>query len=423
MTLSENEDLAYLRSILSVRETCEKVYGKSLGKNNGKSKHFDVSTDKMSKVADYLLNIIERDYQNLADIPVHGRWQHLNCNGVDRMDNLIQKWTSEGHDSLEVCRRLIDLITFSVIVDAGAGSTWNYKEGETLIGRSEGLAIASFYMFQKGDLSKDKSQTVNGATLKSFDKADFDKGFQISAENSLQGYEGRIELIRSLGNSLLEKPELFGDDARPGNIIDYLFKLNNSNEIDLQQVWEALMTGYTSIWPKGRLTLHGQPLGDCWKYKTESGEIIVTFHKLTQWLCYSLLRPLEQFGYKFKISSKDLQTGLPEYRNGGLFYDLGVITLKEEFLNIGLENSQRYGYDPSIPTFEPDSAVIVEWRCLTIGLLDALLPSVNSKLGSKLQLSQLIEAGTWKAGREIAAELRPKTAGPPINLHSDGTVF
>lgn len=183
------------------------------------------------------------------------------------------------------------------------------------------------------------------------------------------------------------------------------------------------MTGYTSIWPTGRLTLNGEPLGDCWVYKTENDEIIVSFHKLTQWLCYSLLRPLEEFGYKFNISSKDLQTGLPEYRNGGLFYDLGVLSLKEEYLNIGLTNSKKYGYDPSIPTFTPDDGVIVEWRCLTIGLLDILLPLVNDKLGSNLQLSQLIEAGTWKAGREIAAELRSKTSGPPINLHSDGTVF
>ena len=187
------------------------------------------------------------------------------------------------------------------------------------------------------------SQTVQGSRLKDFSQQDFDKGFQISSKNSLQGYEGRIQLIRSLGKSLSERPELFGEDARPGNIIDHLYKLNGSENIDLQQLWEVLMTGYTSIWPTGRLTLNGEPLGDCWVYKTENDEIIVSFHKLTQWLCYSLLRPLEEFGYKFNISSKDLQTGLPEYRNGGLFYDLGVLSLKEEYLNIGLTNSKKYG--------------------------------------------------------------------------------
>lgn len=423
MTHTECEDLEYLRSIQSVRETCKKVYGPPLQTENGDSTHFEVDLGKMSKVTDYLVNIIERDYKNLGDIPVHGRWQHLNCNGIDRMGSLINSWAAQNIDPLEVCRRLIDLITFSVIVDAGAGSEWSFVEKETKINRSEGLAVASFYMFKDGALSHDKSQTVQGSRLKDFSQQDFDKGFQISSKNSLQGYEGRIQLIRSLGKSLSERPELFGEDARPGNIIDHLYKLNGSENIDLQQLWEVLMTGYTSIWPTLRLTLNGEPLGDCWVYKTENDEIIVSFHKLTQWLCYSLLRPLEEFGYKFNISSKDLQTGLPEYRNGGLFYDLGVLSLKEEYLNIGLTNSKKYGYDPSIPTFTPDDGVIVEWRCLTIGLLDILLPLVNDKLGSNLQLSQLIEAGTWKAGREIAAELRSKTSGPPINLHSDGTVF
>ncbi len=35
----------------------------------------------------------------------------------------------------------------------------------------------------------------------------------------------------------------------------------------------------------------------------------------------------------------------------------------------------------------------------------------------------LFNLGTWKAGREIAAKLRPDTKGPPIEVISDGTVF
>jgi len=38
-------------------------------------------------------------------------------------------------------------------------------------------------------------------------------------------------------------------------------------------------------------------------------------------------------------------------------------------------------------------------------------------------LPKVLEAGTWKLGREIAAELRPDSKGPPINIISDGTVF
>ncbi|KAG9543741.1 hypothetical protein KCU97_g21606, partial [Aureobasidium melanogenum] len=52
---------------------------------------------------------------------------------------------------------------------------------------------------------------------------------------------------------------------------------------------------------------------------------------------------------------------------------------------------------------------------------------VNSQLGlvgsKKLSLAQVLEAGTWKAGREIAEVSRPNTKEPPIMIVSDGTVF
>jgi hypothetical protein len=57
-------------------------------------------------------------------------------------------------DRVEQARRLIDLVLVSVLVDAGAGQVWKYttEEGER-IGRSEGLALASFDMFLNGYFS------------------------------------------------------------------------------------------------------------------------------------------------------------------------------------------------------------------------------------------------------------------------------
>lgn len=415
------QEVQYLRSINSVRDTTGKVFKKAVTNSSGQ--YFKVAPEKLDEVVEFLVGIVERDYAKLSDIPVHGRWQHLNYGGKDRMGELVKNWTAEGLDSLEISRRLIDLITFSVLVDAGAGNVWKFTEDGQDIGRSEGLAVASYHMFINGALSADASETVQGEKLANFTKDAFIDGFQISDKNPLEGFEGRLGLIQRLGAALTANPEIFGATGRPGNLIDYLYGLHSSNEINLTDLWDALMDGYSSIWPSGRLTVSGVSLGDCWVYKDEGDEYIVTFHKLTQWLCYSLLVPLEEYGYKFKITDKDLQTGLPEYRNGGLFYDFGVLELKDDILHEGKANSERLGYDNSIPTFDPDSGVIVEWRCLTIGLLDALLPLVNQRLNAELQLPQLIEAGTWKAGREIAAKLRPETNGPPINLNSDGTVF
>lgn len=106
------------------------------------------------------------------------------------------------------------------------------------------------------------------------------------------------------------------------------------------------------------------------------------------------------------FAGSDLLTGLPEYRNGGLLIDMGLMTLKEQDLQRGLEafreNSQIKG-QPSVevvPLFSADDDVIVEWRAATVGFLDELLLEVNSQLGlmgeDQLTLPQLLEAGSWK---------------------------
>ncbi|SCU89376.1 LANO_0D04654g1_1 [Lachancea nothofagi CBS 11611] len=444
------DPVKYLKSICSVRETTSQVFQYAC-KNHG-GNHFDLELSQMAPVADFLCSIIERDYgTNYVQIPSHGRWQHLNYGSQPRVESLIQQWTEAGVDKIEIARKLIDLFVLSVLVDAGAGNVWKYtipgsaNDTQQQVGRSEGLAVASYYMFAEGQFSSDPQDSfkVCGSALEGFSLQDFAKGFQISNANPMDGFEGRLQLIQRLGRALNSNADIFGPEGRPGGIVDYLYGLAKKTSggecvIDLEDVWDALMAGLTSIWPAGRTVVNGEPLGDVWSLDTKADAVssgvatapenvptdLVTFHKLTQWLCYSLLVPLEQYGHQFTITNKQLQTGLPEYRNGGLFYDFGVLKLKPEALERGLKLSVKLQKpNTTLPTFEPQDGAIVEWRCLTIGLLDYLLPIVNEKLGYQLSLPQLIEAGSWKAGREIAAKLRPETNGPPIDLHSDGTVF
>ncbi|CUS20559.1 LAQU0S01e09384g1_1 [Lachancea quebecensis] len=445
------EAVEYLKSIKSVRETTSQVFNYAV--SNGGGFHFDLDLDQMPRVADFLCDIVKRDYgSDYASIPPHGRWQHLNHGHSGRVEDLITQWRGAGVEEVEIARKLVDLLVFSVLVDAGAGNTWKFTVpgSSTTVGRSEGLAVASYYLFVEGSLSSDRDDPykVTGKALSTFGAEMFSRGFQVSDANPLAGAAGRVALIQRLGAALLARPDIFGSEARPGALVDYLYAksavISDSADaatptIDLQDVWDALMQGLTSIWPAGRTVVNGEPLGDAWRLDTKATASagcapagvppdIVTFHKLTQWLCYSLLVPLERYGYKFRISNKSLQTGLPEYRNGGLFYDFGVLKLKSDALKRGLAFSAQLhdtGHNASdtIPIFEPHEGAIVEWRCLTVGLLDNLLPLVNEKLKFELELPQLIEAGSWKAGREIAAQLRPSTGGPPIELYSDGTVF
>jgi hypothetical protein len=135
----------------------------------------------------------------------------------------------------------------------------------------------------------------------------------------------------------------------------------------------------------------------------------VPFHKLSQWLTYSLVEPLEGAG--IEVTELDRLTALAEYRNGGLLIDLGVLLPK----HAGVLGERHAGA----------SEVVVEWRALTVALIDELAERIRTKLGmsaAELSLPKILEGGTWSAGRRIAAELRPG-GGPPLNVISDGTLF
>ncbi len=150
----------------------------------------------------------------------------------------------------------------------------------------------------------------------------------------------------------------------------------------------------------------GQNLGDVWTHPAVGR---VPFHKLSQWLTYSLLEPLEWSGAA--ITGVGELTGLAEYRNGGLFVDGGVLVPRREAI---LREEH-----------EVASEVVVEWRALTVALLDRTAARVREALGltaEELPLANVLEGGTWRAGRELAAEMRAG-GGPPLRVRSDGTVF
>lgn len=154
--------------------------------------------------------------------------------------------------------------------------------------------------------------------------------------------------------------------------------------------------------------------------EAEGLSIIQPFHKLTQWLAYSLSVPFERI-LGLKWTEMESGTGLPEYRNGGLFSDLEVLQLKPETLAAGQKAS---GQD--LPIFGDTSDVIVEWRAMTVALLDRLHGLVAGKFakqGVSLTMAQMLEAGSWKAGRELAKAKRPETMSSPILIDGDGTLF
>ncbi|KAL9001698.1 MAG: hypothetical protein Q9188_005332 [Gyalolechia gomerana] len=435
---------AYLRSIHSVRERSKLVHAKA---KKDQLSHFDVDLSKFGETAAYVVSIIKRDFApEFHTIPPHGRWQHFEVGGRLRIDQLLTSWPSQV-DAQERTRRLIDLFLISVLLDAGAGTKWSYqsKESGKTYRRSEGLAVASLEMFKAGYFSSDPTEPcqVNAAGLNRLSEGQLAIGLQVSDENPLAGLEGRSGLLAKLAEAL-ENPEYFGSSQRPGNMLDYLLahpstQTSSDPIITIPTLWSVLTDGLASIWPASRTQIAGVPLGDAWPCSSmpspphaQPWENIVPFHKLTQWLCYSLMAPMTRL-MSIQFAGVKLLTGLPEYRNGGLLIDTGLVTLRPADAKRGLDayrHNSRVKGQPCmevVPLFSAEDDVVVEWRALTVGFLDDLLVEVNRLLklegSDKLSLAQMLEAGTWKGGRELAEVSRPNTKQPPIMILSDGTIF
>jgi hypothetical protein len=225
--------------------------------------------------------------------------------------------------------------------------------------------------------------------------------------------EQRSALLRRLGAALAERPDLYGHTpARPGNLIDYLLTIADRRRISASFVLATLLESLSSIWPSG-LTIDGFAVGDAGRHPAvrtqDATDRIVPFHKLSQWLTYSLLEPLETAG--LRVEKLDELTALPEYRNGGLLVDLGVIR-------------SRAAIDPMV-RHEVSSELVVEWRALTVALMDPLVDLVRAQMGldSTFGMPQMLQGGTWNAGRKIAQALRPPHGPSPIPIAADGTVF
>jgi hypothetical protein len=296
---------------------------------------------------------------------------------------------------------LVDLFVVSVLLDAGAGPTWTYEELKTglKIGRSEGLAVASLDMFESGLFARAEDEGGNGSR----DKCEAQALSRLTPEllsislqvdpstNPMEGLEGRAGLLSRLGDVLskdaggffqgpdkgIEGSFLVGKNmlirSRIVNLVtnpcpssDYLQNhpttvtdASGKVQVQVPTLWKALIEGMAPVWPTtDRIVLDGQVMGDVWKCDALENEgavgqeALVPFHKLSQWLCYSIMEPMEQtLGWTFV--GGEYQTGLPEYRNGGLLIDLGVLEPKPTLYAASSAPSS------SLPLLKPSHPAVV----------------------------------------------------------------
>jgi len=337
----------------SIRTSCDMLLPYAVA---NKLKHFIYDEDNLHKTADYVTEVIQSNYPDL-NIPYHSRLRHF----------------PDEYKTLDL-ESQIELVVISVLLDAGAGSDWRYIDPltNTIHTKSEGLGLASYRMYTKYRFPT---------------KEQFVECFQLSATNKFVGVKDRYAMLQRLKNSENGKSAL-----------------EQITEFFLPNQVESVLS-IEAIFYKLKLSLHDVLPDDVAIYKSYD----MFFHKLLQWLCYSLWEVLENFEYK--ITDTDMLTGLPEYRNGGLMVDMGVLIPR----------------DPSMYDLQHEitSEFIVEWRAMTVVLLDQIALLIRHRLHkthAELPLSKILQGGTWSAGRKIASELRADAA-PPFKVISNGTVF
>lgn len=393
--------LPYLLSLKAIREQTQRILRIA---ENGELSCFHYQPDTLEYVVQYVLRTILGRSPNL-NIQNHSRLNHFNIGQTKRIDKL-----NKTNSKIEYMKILFECIFISVLLDAGAGPSWSFRDPNSnqIYARSEGLGLATFHAFLAGEFSDPESNHVTSESLQKINLETFKNIFQISETNQLVGLEERLSLIQRLSECLHRKPGLFGSEKQLGNLMDRIIPTSENEPISVTAIFNEIMGAFSDLWGYGAI-LEGKHLGDVWHYSKfgqDYEKSLIPFHKLTQWLCYSIIDMLETMGYQ--VNDQSLLTGLPEYRNGGLIVDTGVLIPKRP--------------NDLVTPHAVNSDFIIEWRAMTVALLDVIVDKLQNELNQPLSMSQALEGGTWWAGRKIALEKR-NSLEPPIKIRANGIIF
>src|SRR5262245_28270901 len=363
LTSTQRDAIAYIRSPAAIRERCQQVLELA---GADRLHHWAYHPDKLSEVAGYVAAVTRDAYPPL-EVPFHSRWRHFDAGGLDRVAQLDEQLGACSPS--ERARGHFDLVIISVLLDAGAGERWRYHEAQSgqTYSRSEGLAVASCNAFLQGTFSSraDYPWQADARGLQGLTEAALADALQVTADNPLVGLAGRTALLRALGTTVAGAPQYFGTECpRLGHLFDHLCAHTSAGSVSAQQILQAVLESLGPIWP-GRLSVGNVNLGDVWRHSQVTGPGctvgLIPFHKLSQWLTYSLIEPISAAGAT--VTGIDVLTGLAEYRNGGLLLDLGLLTPKHDAVLAQMH--------------PPEAEVIVEWRALTVALLERVAEQVR----------------------------------------------
>lgn len=394
----------------------------------GRSVHFRIERSRLSVVAERVADLTRRRF---ADTPIgsyHSCWRHFEAGGVNRkaeLDAVLAERSIAG-----MARARIDLALISALLGAGPATAWRYREAASggEFSGEEGLALASFRAFMDGRFSSivGEPHRVDARALCAMGHATLAEIFQVSDTNPLAGLDARVSCLHRLGEALRGRPEWFTAEGEPGHLFDTLTHRHhapqlhhhhpvpntNKHHLAATRILGVLLDTFDPIWPDGQTPV-GWARGDVWPHAAAGGEGLsagmVPFHMLLQRMTYALLPPFEWAGVR--VHGLDELTGLPDTGAGGLLLDAGVLVP----LDTGYASRPYTAADPWV----------IEWRALTVALLDELAAQVRVLLSlreDEWPLARLQDGGMRAAARQFADERRPGGAGaPPVRLQPDGS--
>ena len=253
--------------------------------------------------------------------------------------------------------------------------------------------MASFHAFTGGLFSSDPDRPLqaDAAGLRGLVTDHLAAAFQVSERNPLVGLEGRAVLLRRLGEAMREQPEVFGEDGRPGGLLRHAGQPAAARTCrppptsTAHDILSQLLIVAVAASGRPATAIGGVPLGDCWRHAAVRGEGLtdgwVPFHKLSQWLTYSLLEPFEWAGVqRARPRRADRPARVPQRRPADRQRRAAP--------------ARRRGCRSAV--WQPGDEFIVEWRALTVALLDELAPRVRQLLRPDAKRSCRWPA-CWKA--------------------------
>src|SRR3954467_8333633 len=116
-------ELKYLRTPRAIRERCGALFALA---QDGKLEHFALDESKLEAVVERVLAVTREHYPDLRTIPYHGRFRHFGAGGVDRLARLDAAMSRLSREEQLMTR--FELVITSVLLDAGAGADWVYRD-------------------------------------------------------------------------------------------------------------------------------------------------------------------------------------------------------------------------------------------------------------------------------------------------------